>query len=143
MKPFRFRLQRILDLRVQIRDKARQEVVRLNHERDHAINVLRGLEAEYHSNGIAEGGTYPASHLMLSGAYAERLERAISQQRGVVVQAIKDAEAAHERYVEASREAKALEMLRERKLLEHKEQAQREESSMLDEFAIQRATRAE
>jgi len=143
MKPFRFRLQRVLDVRAQIRDKARQEVVLLNHERDHAISILRGLEDEYQDIQIPEGGTYPASQLMLSGAYAERLEKAITEQQQVVAQAIKDAQAAQERYIEASREAKALEMLREKKVLEHKEQAQREEGSTLDEFAIQRAMRVE
>jgi flagellar FliJ protein len=143
MKRFRFRLQRILDVRVQIRDKARQELVRCNHERDVQLSVLRGLEQEYRRVSIEEGGTYSAGELVLLGTYSERLQIQIRQQQEVVATAIKEAELAQERYVAASREAKALEMLREKKLQEYTEQMLREEGAMLDELAIQRAGKSE
>lgn len=139
MKRFRFRLQRILDLRVQIRDKARQELVRRNHERDHELSVLRCLEDEYRRVSIEEGGTYSASDLVMLGAYCERVQTQIKHQQEVVAKAIAEAQAAQERYVEASRDAKALEMVHEKKLREHTEQMLREEGAMLDEIAIQRA----
>ena len=53
--------------------------------------------------------------------------------------ACSEAQAAQERYVEARRDAKALEMVHEKKLREHTEQMLREEGAMLDEIAIQRA----
>ena len=46
MKRFKFRLQRILDIREQIRDEARQELGRRNAVLAHEQSVLRGLEAE-------------------------------------------------------------------------------------------------
>ncbi len=143
MKRFKFRLQRVLDLRVQIRDKARQELVRRNGERDHELSVLAHLEDEYRRVTMEEGGMYSASQLVLFGAYAERLEGEINNQKLVVARAIEAAEVAQAHYIEASREAKALEMLREKKLKEHNEEALRQEGAFLDELAITRFERVD
>jgi flagellar FliJ protein len=137
MKRFRFRLQRIMELREQIRDEARQELVRRNAERDHELSVLDYLGQEYLRTALDEGGTYSASEVVVRGDYGERLATAIDQQKLVVAQAVELAEAAHQRYVEASKEAKAIEMLRDKKLEEFKEQMLREEGVFLDELAGQ------
>lgn len=141
MKKFRFRLQRILDIRHQIRDERRQELVRRNQERDHELRVLADLEEESLRVMIHEGGTYSASELVMFGDYRMRLKRRIEEQRVRVVAAIKEADEAKDRYVEASKEAKALEMLRHKRKAEHEEQVSKEEGAQLDEFAIQRAPR--
>lgn len=138
MKRFKFRLQRVLDMRVQIRDKARQELVRRNSERDHELSVLAHLEEEYRRVTMVEGGMYSASQVVLFGAYGERLEVAIKNQKLVVAKAIEDASVAQARYVETSRDAKALEMLREKKLKEHNDELLRQEGAVLDELAITR-----
>ena len=137
MKRFRFRLQRIMELREQIRDEARQELVRRNAERDHEQSVLNHLEEEYRRTALTEGGTYSASEVVVLGDYGERLSSAIDSQKVVVAQAVLAAERAFERYVEASKEAKAIEMLRDKKLVEFKEQTLREEGIFLDELAGQ------
>lgn len=141
MKRFRFRLQRVLDVRVQIRDEARQELVRCNAERDHQIYVLAQLQDEFMQLGLVEGGTYSASDLTRLGAYAERLTVAIDKQKVVVAEAIEAAEMAQERYIEASKEAKTMEMLKDKKLQEFNAEQLREEGALLDELAVQRATR--
>jgi flagellar FliJ protein len=138
MKRFKFRLQRVLDMRVQIRDKARQELVRRNNERDHEVSVLAHLEEEYRRITMEEGGMYSASQVVLFGAYGERLEVAIKNQKLVVAKAIEAAQVAQGRYVEASRDAKALEMLQEKKLKEYNEELLRQEGAVLDELAITR-----
>jgi len=143
MKRFKFRLQRVLDMRVQIRDKTRQELVRRNSERDHEISVLAHLEAEYRRVTMEEGGMYSASQLVLFGAYAERLEQEIKTQELVVAQAVEEAAIAEGRYIEASRDAKALEMLREKKLKEYNDEALRQEGAFLDELAISRFEKVE
>lgn len=143
MKRFKFRLQRILELSEQIRDEARQELVRRNAERDHEISVLTYLEEEFERNSLVEGGTYSASEVVARGDYGERLSTAIDHQKLVVARAIEQAEAAHDRYIELSKEAKAMEMLKDKKLLEFKEQALREEGTLLDELAIQQTIRRE
>jgi flagellar FliJ protein len=143
MKRFRFRLQRILQLREQIRDEARQELVLKNAERDHQISVLTHLEQEFERIGLSEGGTYSANDLVAIGDYGERLTNAIDKQKVVVAEAVRAAQVAQERYIEASKEARAMEMLRDKKLEEFKEQVQREEGALLDEIAIQRSVRSE
>ena len=135
MKRFKFRPQRILDVRVQIRDEARQELVRRNTERDHQIYVLAQLQDEFMQLGLTEGGTYSASDLTRLGAYAERLTVAIDQQKLVVAEAIKAAEVAHESYISASREAKVMELLKDKKLQEYRAEQLRQEGVFLDELA--------
>lgn len=141
MKRFRFRLQRVLDLRVQIRDEARQELVRRNAERDQQIRILADLQSEFLQSGLVEGGTYSASEVARRAAYAERLTIAINQQHVVVAEAIKAADVAQERYIEVSKEAKTLEMLREKKIEEFKAEQLKEEGALLDELSAQRAAR--
>ncbi|MGA1192052.1 MAG: flagellar export protein FliJ [Bdellovibrionota bacterium] len=141
MKRFKFRLQRVLDVRAQFRDEARQELVRRNAERDHELSVLRHLEQEYLQNAIVDGGTYSASDLLAKGIYSERLEKAIEHQEVVVQQAKNKAQEALEAYIEASKEAKAIEMLREKKLTEFNEQVLKEEADVLDEIALQKCSK--
>jgi flagellar export protein FliJ len=85
--------------------------------------------------GLTEGGTYSASDLTRLGAYAERLTVAIDQQKLVVAEAIKAAELAHESYISASREAKVIELLKDKKLQEYRAEQLREEGAFLDELA--------
>jgi len=141
MKRFRFRLQRILELREQFRDEARQELVRRNAERDQQISVLNYLQDEFERIGLSEGGIYPASDLVMVGAYSERLTIAIERQKQVVAEAIKVADVAQERYIQASKEAKAISMLKDKKLQEFKEETLRHEGALLDEIAIQGSVR--
>jgi flagellar export protein FliJ len=84
---------------------------------------------------------YSASDLTRLAAYAERLTAAIDQQKVVVAEAIKAAEIAQERYIEVSKEAKTLEMLKDKKLQEFHAEQLREEGAILDELAVQRAVR--
>lgn len=138
MRRFSFRLQRVLDIREQIRDELRQELVRKNHERDDELQVLARLEQESLQIKIEEGGTYSASELVMFGAYSVRLKQLMEQQQQRVAAAIKQVEEAKERYIEASKEAKALEMLRQKRREEYTEQQLKEEGRQLDELAIQR-----
>lgn len=138
MQRFSFRLQRVLDIREQIRDELRQELVRKNHERDDELQVLARLEQESLQIKIEEGGTYSASELVMFGAYSVRLKQLMEQQQQRVAAAIKQVEEVKERYIEASKEAKALEMLRQKRREEYTEQQLKEDGRQLDELAIQR-----
>jgi len=138
MRRFSFRLQRVLDIREQFRDELRQELVRKNHERDDELQVLARLEQESLQIKIEEGGTYSASELVMFGAYSVRLKQLMEQQQQRVAAAIKQVDEVKERYIEASKEAKALEMLRQKRREEYTEQQLKEDGRQLDELAIQR-----
>lgn len=134
MKRFVFRLQRILDLRIQIRDESRQELVLKNAYRDQQIGILTNLQDEFMQLGLMEGGTYSAEEVTRLANYGELLTERIKKQRVVVDEAIKVADGARESYIEASKEAKVLEMLRERKLAEYNLEELRREGVLLDEL---------
>ena len=139
MKRFKFRLQRILDIREQIRDEARQELGRRNAVLAHEQSVLRGLEAELLRLNAGENGIVTASELLLTGAYAQRIQKLIEQQALKVEEARKAVVEAQERYIQANKDAKALEMLKEKRRAEYDHEALKEEINQLDEVATQRA----
>lgn len=139
MKRFKFRLQRLLELRIQIRDEARQELGRLNAQLEHQVTVLRDLESESASVHRVGDGTFSAGELLLRGAYIERLQRAIEQQMARIAETKRSVLAAQERYIQANKEARALEMLRDRKRDEYQLEALRDEVAQLDEIATRRA----
>ncbi len=139
MKRFKFRLQRLLELRIQIRDEARQELGRLKMQLEHQVTVLKDLESESASVQRVGDGTFRAVELLLRGAYIERLQRAIEQQLARIAETKRLVLIAQERYIQANKEAKALEMLRERKRDEYQLEALRDEVAQLDEVATRRA----
>ena len=139
MKRFKFRLQRILDIREQIRDEARQELGRRNAVLAHEQSVLRGLEAELLRLNAGENGIVTASELLLTGAYAQRIQKVIEQQALKVEEARKAVVEAQERYIQANKDAEALEMLKEKRKAEYDHEVLKEEINQLDEVATQRA----
>lgn len=139
MKRFRFRLQRILDIREQIRDEARQELGRRNTELAHEQGVLRGLEQELAELQQGSDGIVTAGELVLKGAYAVRVQKLIEQQYVRIEEARKLVLLAQERYIQANKDAKALEKLKEKKRETYDQEMLKEETDRLDEVATQRA----
>ena len=139
MKRFTFRLQRILDIREQIRDEARQELGRRNALLAQEQSVLARLEAELLRLNGASDGIVTAGNLLLTGAYALRVQKMIEQQSVKVEEARKAVVQAQERYIQANKDARALEMLRDKKRAEYDQEVLKEEINQLDEDATQRA----
>lgn len=143
MKRFAFRLQRILDLRERIRDERRQELVARRAEYEQQMAILLDIERELSRDFVEAAGTYSASGFLLAGAYVARLRAKRVEQQSRVSAAEQAMEQARMLYIEASRDAQALERLKERRKEEHLEASLREEGQMLDEVAVQRAGRRE
>jgi|LauGreDrversion4_2_1035121.scaffolds.fasta_scaffold03416_2 flagellar FliJ protein len=143
MKRFTFRLQRILDIREQIRDEARQELGRRNAILTQEESVLKGLEAELLRVHTAGDGIVTAGELLLTGAYSLRVQKMIEQQAVKVEEARQAVVQAQERYIQANKDARALEMLREKKRAEYDQEVLKEEINQLDEVATQRASARE
>jgi flagellar FliJ protein len=140
MKRFTFRLQRILDIREQIRDEARQELGRRNARLAQEQGVLAGLEAELLRLSSSADGIVTAGELLLTGAYALRVQKMIEQQVVKVEEARQAVVEAQERYIQANKDARALEMLKDKKRAEYDQEMLKEEISQLDEVAVQRAS---
>jgi len=143
MKRFTFRLQRILDIREQIRDEARQELGRRNVILAQERSVLEGLEAELRRLQGASDGIVTAGELLLTNAYGLRVQKLIEQQAVKVEEARKAVVEAQERYIQANKDARALEMLKEKKRAEYDQEVLKEEINQLDEVATQRASSRE
>lgn len=143
MKRFKFRLQRILDIREQIRDEARQELGRRNALLAQEQSVLTRLEGELLRLNGASDGIVTAGNLLLTGAYALRVQKMIEQQSVKVEEARKAVVQAQERYIQANKDARALEMLRDKKRAEYDQEVLKEEINQLDEVAMQRASSRE
>jgi len=143
MKRFTFRLQRILDIREQIRDEARQELGRRNAVLAHEHSILERLEGELQRLNGTSDGIVTAGELLLTNAYALRVQKMIEQQVVKVEEARKAVVEAQERYIQANKDARALEMLKEKKRAEYDQEVLKEEIHQLDEVAVQRASSRE
>lgn len=143
MKRFRFRLQRVLDIREQICDELRQELALRNQELQQQLNVLAYLDAEFERSRIQGDGIVSASELEMTGAYSARVQQLIVEQRGVVEQAKVAVEEARERFIQANKDAKAIDMLKDKKKAQYTEEVLKEEMNQLDELAVQRASAKE
>jgi len=142
-RPFRFSLQRILDIRRQQEEKAQMELAQ-------AENRLksRQQEAEALSNELQRAGTELAAkpqltpdELWMWRSYKERIllemrsaERELQELETKVNECRREA-------LEQSKERRKLEKLRENKALEHKHTEERKEQQVLDEMATLRYTK--
>jgi flagellar FliJ protein len=147
VKRFRFRLQRLLELRAR---REREALYRLAEAAGHCVRLARRIQelgAErgpaYRSAPSGQGGpeldmglfAYRERYLAWLEASRRRLaeELARREKERLEVQA---------RYLEAAREHKVLEKLKERRAAEHRRQARIEEFNVLDDVAASQYLRA-
>jgi flagellar FliJ protein len=143
MKKFAFRLQRVMDLRVaQEKVKLGQlgsEQQRLNQE-IHKLDVFRG-EQELQIREVQCERMEPFSVWAQTQncRYLGRISRVIDFQHGRVQAQERSVESARLKYVEARKDTRVLEILREKKWDEWKLDRLREENKILDEVGSRKA----
>lgn len=143
MKRFHFELEKVLSLRTGKEKEARLELGR-------AIGVLTETEAKIRcvaeersaasAKRFARG--HGAAEIRSYDLYILRLERtkdALLEEAAKAGLAVEEARAA---YLEASRERKVLDKLKERRKLEHRRAAFAEETKMLDDVSGGRTARS-
>ena len=140
MPGFVFRLQNVLDYRSGLADRARQELGVLQaYLREAEATLLALLEAE--QQALRElGAAQCAAVLDLAEItrlleYGEVLTQEIIDQRRHVAERYQDVETQKQRVVALSKDAKALEKLRERQLEEHQQEDSRREQAETSELA--------
>ena len=146
MAKFRFRLATLLKLREATRDERRAELAQayqadalLEQQQDRLQRELAGLVLQ--SRKVAGPGTLDVDQLLQTQRYELFLRARQSQladQRGTVAEEI---ERRRQILVEADREVRVLEKLRQRQLERHREEEGRREMKILDEVAGLRALR--
>lgn len=138
MKRFSFRLEKVLQYRTLVKDEKLRELMLRNYELQHAQARLEQLEQAFLSNQIEQRRVLPAEQFQLRGAYALRLKDEIVAQKLAIIEAEGRVEQAMEAYIEASKDQKALAMLKERKRGEYMEWIEKELGKYLDELSVQR-----
>jgi flagellar biosynthesis chaperone FliJ len=153
MKKFKFRLEKVLGYRARICDEKRQELVRRNFERDQALRQLEELRRQFRELQYPGSGTDPALGIpnaeplvssqvfIMVGSYAGRLESEIEQQLVRVEEAMEAASRARDVYIEASKDVKALETLKEKRQADYNDMKLKDDERTLDELTVQRFKR--
>ena len=144
MKPFRFRLEKILGYKRQIEDRKKQTLAKRNNELNLEISRLRLLidrDKSYRAK-YAElfKGKMNITRLRFSRGYLDRLNKEITVQTEQVNKSREKVNRAKAILREAMRDRKKYEKLKERRKLEHYYEAGRAEQKDLDEIGIRPRT---
>lgn len=140
MKKFRFRLERVLQYREIVKGERRRELLEANYRLQAAQDRLVELESAQRALGFGEGAILSVEQVQLQGLYGARLEVEIGQQREAITAAENGVIEARGRYVEAARDSKTLETLKEKRKAEYAEYVLKEDEKFLDEFTIQKGS---
>ncbi|RLC47795.1 MAG: flagellar export protein FliJ [Candidatus Coatesbacteria bacterium] len=140
MKAFRFRLERVLQLRQQIEQEKRRELSVMLFD-------LRQLEAKLHAlqNDLnsckkemsrdLEQEDLSIARIEVFAAYIKRTMSAIDAQRELISELLKRIEAKKNELIESIRERKAMESVRSKRLEQYHKEFARAEMKFLDEVA--------
>ncbi len=135
---FNFKFQAILDLKIRLEDQKKSKYGEANEELKYQQDKLNVLyeEREYQYNLMRDKGKTGVTpkELIVYNNYMERLKRSIEIQKVVVENAKKKAEKARLELVEAAKQRKMFETLKEKKLEEYWESYYKKEQSQLDEI---------
>lgn len=148
MAGFRFRLQNVLDYRLGLADRARQELGVLQTHLREAEEVLDALHANerraLHQLGECHQAVpldlHEISYLLECG---QLLAQRIVAQRQVIAERQQAVDAQQQVVVGLAKDAKALEKLRERQEEEHAQEEHRREQAETSEIASMRHQRAQ
>lgn len=144
MARFRYRLATLLRLKESARDEKRAQLAEAYRAAEILVERLREVDDELavtrtQAQQIAQTGTIDIDYLMNSHRY----ERVLRAQRNMIEQQQQQIAAEVERrriaLVEADRQVRVLEKLREKKLHEHVQREDRRDQKLMDELAA-RAT---
>jgi flagellar protein FliJ len=141
MKKFKFRLERVLQYRLLVKEEKRRLLALANSKLREASDLLDRLENFESQSGLPDGGIVDVSIFAMSGLYRARLRASIVQQRLAIIQLEKERDEKLNEYVEAAKSARSLELLKEKRKQEYVEYAEKEEGKTLDEMVTQRINR--
>lgn len=143
MKRFRFRLQRLLELRAH---REREALIRLAEATGHCVRLARGIreaeEAGREALRLQRAGPGQVDIELL--AYRERYRAWLQDRRRRLARELaerqKQRQEEQTRYLQASKERKVLDKLKERRAAEHRREARAEEFEAADDLSSSRFT---
>lgn len=137
--PFRFSLQRVLDIRQQQEEQARLDVAQAQARYQHQVAVTeaaRSRQAEHKDAWLRQSQRGVNKHeFWLHQTYAVSLERDVQTAEAEMLQLAKELNARRRVLVERAKATKLLEKLKLRQGIRHAEEEQLQERKQLDETA--------
>ncbi|HNW92148.1 MAG TPA: flagellar export protein FliJ [bacterium] len=134
---FTFKLQRVLDLRLQEEEAKKNELAMAEHTwrqetaKHEALSAAkRSLQEEFRGRA---GAVFVIAELVAFQQYQQRLEREISAQAQQVAQARAVADARRAELLEAAKKRKALEKLKDRRAAQFKAAEEKAEQNDIDD----------
>lgn len=135
---FNFKFQSILDLKTRLEDQKKSKYGEANEELKRQKDKMQVLleERDYQYENMRDKGKtgLTPKELITYNNYIERLKRSIEIQKVVVYRAQKAVEQARLELVEAAKQRKMFETLKEKKLEEYWEEYYKKEQAQLDEI---------
>ena len=140
-KPFRFRLERIRELREHDEDRAREQLASSLGAQLRGQAMLQAAaqlvdDAQAARRGGSASIAVAATDLQAHQLWLERLERERADAELALERASAEVDARRGELVEARRRREALERHKEQRRLEHRADAERREGALLDEMAL-------
>lgn len=139
MKKFEFRLEKVLKFRRLVKAEKERELKEAQNKYNQSLTLLRNCESAATNEEFGTGGVQSGLQVLMAGLFATRMHVDINRIREELILLEKLVDEAMERYIEASKEAKALELLKEKKKEEYKLARGKEEDSIIDERTVQRS----
>jgi flagellar FliJ protein len=147
---FRFRLEKVLVHRRRLEDEAKREFIIAQAATNKALSDLEALyvaidvaRSRGHEMQVGTSDHRMAPTLQNIDSFINGQKIRIERQRAVIRDLKSTEERMHELLVEASKEKKTLEKLREKHLEEYRAELARKEQAELDDLAIMRFGRGE
>jgi flagellar FliJ protein len=137
MAAFKFRLSSVLRFRERKREDKRLELRALEQAKQHIVSEIDRLEqslVRQRTEMDKQRGKFVAvAEMRLAADFAQKVTDRIRERRGVLAIVEQKAAAKREELLEANRDVKSLEQLRERRRERHRIEEAREEQKLTDE----------
>lgn len=139
-KPFKFKLQRILDYRVQQEESAKNALAQARRTYRNQAKLVEDLKQAHkrHMHEIHTKKELSAADLWLWRNYRERLELDIKKAEHRLKQMAAEVDKRRREVIERSKDRKLLEKLKSNQAMAHAVEAGREEQRDIDEMATLR-----
>lgn len=145
MKPFRFRLETLLEFRKMQKEQSQIIFLKATNQLQFEREKLAGLEANVNENisllRNSEQQSLSIEKLKFFRYYFDKINKDIEQQKDSVVEAEKYCQRCLADLGEAEKNHKIVEKFREKKLQHYQIEAINEEQKILDEIGLQIYTR--
>ena len=139
-KAFRFNLQKVLDVRSQLEDQAKQALAKaqqaLHAQREH-LRVLRDTLAD-HLTAVSQAQDVTAADIWLWNNYKNRLDDDLTQGHAQEIQLAQDVQTRRMELIDRAKDRKLLEKLKETQAKRHETEQNRLEQAEFDEMATLR-----